>query len=471
MENDRSRRCTIASFLLPIAQDPLIMLAEGRVAWREGLFLRQQHFQQQDRFFEALLGARSRSARPYPWGVTELVVNQDLAALGKFAVERLSGVLPDGLPFSIPGDLPPPPPLDIPASTRDAVIHLTLPAHQPGAVEYRMQGEPVAEATRYLVDAVDVPDVFAEERSREAIEVARPNLAFGVTRDQTYGRVLLGLARVRETNAGALVLDERYIPPALDAAASPRLTGFLADIIGRAEQRIDELALRAVEATDGGSETIANFLLLQLLNRCRAQLGHLAALPMLHPERLYEAFLGMAGELATLTSDERRPPSFPAYDHGRLQQCFEAVVEPIQLALSAVYDRAAMMLPLIEAAPGAYTSRITDPSLYQTGYFYLAVSARAPLEDVRTRFPSVAKIGPVQKMRQIVDSALAGVALRHAPTPPPQIRPIPGYVYFELDRASEDWASFAAAPALGLHVAGDWPDLKLELWCVKKAPR
>jgi predicted component of type VI protein secretion system len=129
------------------------------------------------------------------------------------------------------------------------------------------------------------------------------------------------------------------------------------------------------------------------------------------------------------------------------------------------------MLPLVEAAPGAYTSRITDPSLFQTSYFFLAVNARAPLEDIRARFPSVAKIGPVQKMRQIVDSALAGVALRHTPTPPPQIRAIPGNVYFELDRSSDDWASFATAPGLGLHVAGDWPDLKLELWCVKKAPR
>ncbi|TCP33683.1 type VI secretion system baseplate subunit TssK [Sphingomonas sp. BK235] len=447
------------------------MLAEGRVAWREGLFLRQQHFQQQDRHLDALLGARARTARPYPWGVTELVVNQDLAALGKFGVERLAGVLPDGMPFAIPGDLPPPAPIDLPATTRDAVVHLTLPAHQPGAVAYRVAGEPGAAEARFLVEVAEVPDVFAEERAREPVEIARPNLAFGVTRDQTYGRVLLGLARVRETNNGALVFDDRYVPPAIDVAASPRLTGFLADILGRAEQRIDELALRAVEAADAGTETIANFLLLQTLNRCQAQLAHLAALPMLHPERLYEALLALAGELATLTSAERRPGALPRYAHDRLQQCFEPVVERIQVALSAIYDRAATMLPLVEAAPGAYTARIADPALLGSSYLFLAASARAPLDEVRARFPSVAKIGPVQKMRQIVDSALAGVPLRHAPTPPPQIRAIPGYVYFELDRSSEQWAALADAPALGLHVAGDWPELRLELWCVRRAAR
>jgi type VI secretion system ImpJ/VasE family protein len=446
------------------------VLGGARVAWREGLFLRQQHFQQQDRHIDGLIAAQSRSIGPFRWGVIELVVNQDLAALGKFAVERLVGIMPDGLAFSIPGDLPPPPPLDLPADARDLVIHLTIPAHQPGSVEYRDRGEGNADAVRYLVDEEEVVDAFAEERTREPIEVGRPNLGFGITRDQTYGRVLLGLARVREINAGALQFDERYIPPALDTRSNTRLAGFLADIIGRSGQRIEELALRAVEATDGGAETFANFLLLQALNRWKGQLAHLATLPMVHPERLYEALVGMAGELATLTHPNRRPPPFPAYDHEQLRETFEPVVEAIQAALSAVYDRSAVRLPLQQAGPGAYTSRITDPALYQTGYFYLAVSARMSLDDVRARFPSVAKIGAVQKMRQIVDSALAGVPLRHTPTPPPQIRGIPGYVYFELDRSSPDWKDFATAPALGLHVASDWPELQLELWCVKKAP-
>jgi len=417
---------------------------------------------------DALLAAHARVVGPYRWGITECVINRDLAALGKFAVERLSGILPDGLPFSIPGDLPPPPPLDVPADARDVPVQLTIPAHQPGGVEYRDRDESNADGARFLVDEEEIPDTFAEERTREAIETARPNLRFGMTRDQTFGRVLLGLVRIREVNSGALVFDDRYIPPSLDIRADPRLTGFLSDILGRAGQRVEELALRAVEASDGGAETFANFLLLQALNRWCGQLRHMAALPMVHPERLFEMFLGMAGELATLTHPDRRPPTLPTYDHGRLRESFEPVVEVIQAALSAVYDRAAIQLPLKQAGPGAYTSRITDSTLYQTGYFYLAVSARMSLDDVRARFASVAKVGPVQKMRQIVDSALAGVPLRHTPTPPPQIRSIPGFVYFELDRSSPDWASFADAPALGLHVAGDWPELRLELWCVKK---
>lgn len=448
------------------------MSGESRVAWREGLFLRPQHFQQQDRFLESQVRARAASLRPYPWGLSELVLNDSLLALGKFGVERCAGVLADGAPFAIPRDAPPPPPMDVPPDTRDAVVYLTLPALQPGGAEFAAR-EQAGGAIRYLVDEEEVYDAFSDTRAAEAIEVARPNVRYGVSRDQTEGRVCLGLARVREVNNGRVVLDDRYIPPAQDLAAAGRLTGFLTDILGRAEQRVEELALRAVESTEGGSETFASFLLLLALNRWAPVLTHMKTLPALHPERLYETFVSMGGELSTLVrSDYRRPPAFPVYDHENLQLTFEPVYEHLQAALSAMFERSAGQLKLEVVGPGAYSALITDHSLFESSNFYLAASARAPLDQLQSRLPAHVKIGSVTKMRQIVGSSLqAGVGLAPAPTPPPQIRVLPGYVYFELDRSARDWRDFSSAPAMGLHVAGDWPELKLELWWVKRPGR
>lgn len=446
------------------------LAGKNRVAWAEGMFLRPQHFQAQDRFVESQLGARVDSVRPWPWGFTELVVDEDLAALGKFGVLRASGVLPDGTPFSIPDNLPPPEPLDMPGDAREAIVYLTLPASQPGAVQFADGDSRTVEA-RYLVDEVEVADAYSDDRTSEPVGLGRPNLRFGVTRDHTYGRVTLGLARVREIQNKRLMFDDRYIPPTLDIDAAARLTGGLSDIIGRAAQRAEELALRAVEATDGGSDTFASFLLLQTLNRWLPVLEHVQFLPTVHPERLYQNLVSMAGELATLIRPERKPPPLPRYDHENPQTCFDPVFDLLQSMLSAVFERSALQMPLDQAGQGAYVSRITDHGLYQTAYFYLAVSSASPVEEIRGLFPSVAKIGPVQKMRQIVDSALPGVPLRHTPTPPPQLRVLPGFVYFELDRGVPDWREFQQSTALGLHVAGDWPDLKLELWCVKRSGR
>ena len=446
------------------------MTGKNRVAWREGMFLRPQHFQAQERYFDAQIRARVDSVQPYAWGFTSVTVDEDLASLGKFGLLRAAGVLPDGTAFSIPDEIPPPPPLDVPPDARDAVVSLTLPAAQRGAVEFR-EAEAASDEARFAVAEQDVPDAFSDDTVTEPIEFGLPNIRFGVTRDQTYGRVTLGIARVREVSNKKLIFDDRYIPPTLDIAAAVRLTGGLTDIIGRVEQRAEELAVRAVEATDGGSETFASFLLLQVLNRWLPMLRHLEALPTIHPERLFETLVGMAGELATLIRPDRKPPALPLYDHENPQACFEPVFDLLQSMLSAVFERSAVQLPLEEKGPGAYVCTITDHNLFKTGYFYLAVAASVPVEEIRRVFPSVAKIAAVQKMKQIVESALPGVPLRHVPTPPPQIRVLPGHVYFELDRSVRDWRDFATAPGLGLHVAGEWPELRLELWCVKRSNR
>ena len=450
------------------------MAGESRVAWREGLFLRPQHFQQQDRFIESLVRARTEALGPFGWGLTQLRLDSSLASLGKFAVSHAAGAMPDGLPFAVPGDIPPPLPLDVPPETRDAIVYLTLPARQNGAGEFVERGASRTEAfARHLVDEEPVYDAFAAERVSEPIDVARPNLRYGVTREQIEGRLLIGLARVREVVNGTVMLDERYIPPVVDIRASPRLAGMLNDIIGRAEQRVDELADRAVEASDGGAETFASFLLLQALNRWTPVLNHLQSLPMVHPERLYETFCSMGGELATLVrADDRRAPKFAPYDHENLQATFEPAYETLQSELSAMFERSAEQMKLESVGPGSYSSVITNHALFQTCNFYLAVSARTPLEELRGRFGGHVKIGSVLKMRQIVSSSLAaGVGLIPTPTPPPQIRVLPGYVYFELDRSAPDWRDFATAPALGMHVAGEWPELKLELWWVKRSSR
>ena len=40
----------------------------NRVVWQEGMFLRAQHFQQQDRWLEMLVRGRTAAMRPYLGG-------------------------------------------------------------------------------------------------------------------------------------------------------------------------------------------------------------------------------------------------------------------------------------------------------------------------------------------------------------------------------------------------------------------
>src|SRR5215467_7349388 len=75
------------------------MSENNRVVWSEGLFLRPQHFQQQERYLEAYVEGRAAALRQHSWGLTELEIERDLLAIGKLGLRRARGVFPDGTPF------------------------------------------------------------------------------------------------------------------------------------------------------------------------------------------------------------------------------------------------------------------------------------------------------------------------------------------------------------------------------------
>ncbi len=93
---------------------------ENKVVWGEGLFLQPQHLQQQERYIERLVRTSTAGLAPFSYGLTKLEIDTDLLALGKFAVRSAAGILPDGTPFNIPGDVDHPPPLDLPETLRNA---------------------------------------------------------------------------------------------------------------------------------------------------------------------------------------------------------------------------------------------------------------------------------------------------------------------------------------------------------------
>lgn len=131
----------------------------SKVVWSEGLFLRPQHFQQQDRHAEWYVEARSRAAGGLFWGFTHLEIDEAALGTGKVALAAARGVLPDGTPFDFPATHPAPAALDIPADTRNAVIYLALPLRRAQSPEAAPDGDPAAHLARYtpveegLVDA------------------------------------------------------------------------------------------------------------------------------------------------------------------------------------------------------------------------------------------------------------------------------------------------------------------------------
>ena len=86
----------------------------SKVAWKEGLFLQPHHLQQNDRYVEKLIEARTRHVSPYPWGIEEMRMNRDRLLQGRVELATVSGIFPDGTPFEAPDVSPLPRAIEVP---------------------------------------------------------------------------------------------------------------------------------------------------------------------------------------------------------------------------------------------------------------------------------------------------------------------------------------------------------------------
>ncbi len=443
------------------------MAWDNKVVWSEGMFLQTQHFQQSDRYFERLVRGRVDGIRPYSWGVQDLQINRDLLTTGKFAVSSCRGILDDGTPFSIPEDTNHPPPLDLPENARDCIVYLALPVRQPGGAEFDL-GDRVDGIARYAAEEVETVDSNLGSETVSNMRVGKLRMRYLLETDERAGYSCLGLARIIEVRADKnVVLDERYIPPCLDCAAYSVLAGMISEILGLTHHRGEALAGRVSESGTKGAAEIADFLLLQAVNRYEPVLAHLSSSAHVHPETFYSLALSIAGELATFTSPGKRPGKFGVYRHDDLQGTFAPVMKELRQSLSAVLEQTAIPIPLQERKYGIRVAALTDKSLLSNSSFVLAVRADLPVETLRRGFPNQAKIGSVEQIRELVNVALPGIALRPLPVAPRQIPYHAGVTYFELDQSGQYWQQLKSSGGIAIHVSGDFPRLEMELWAIK----
>lgn len=111
---------------------------------------------------------------------------------------------------------------------------------------------------------------------------------------------------------------------------------------------------------------------------------------------------------------------------------------------------------------------VVDPSEMQRfTALVLAVHAQMPPDVLQQQFAAQAKAGPSERLPDLVRSHLPGIALQALSVPPRQIPFNAGYVYYEFTRSGPLWDEVAKHGGIALHVAGDFPSLKLELWGVR----
>ncbi|MCC6464576.1 MAG: type VI secretion system baseplate subunit TssK [Planctomycetes bacterium] len=446
-----------------------------RVLWSEGMFLAPQHFQQADRFHEALLATRLQGLHPLAWGISELGVDLERLAAGEFALSRCAGVLPDGQPVDLPGaDVAPPvraiAPLFKPELERLGVF-LALPAVPEGGVACGEGGQHEGRATRYKPLDVELRDETAGP-DRRPLRLAAGNFRILFEGEALDDHTWMRIAELGRGSTGGFALVESFAPPCLRVGASARLMGILRRLLEVLNTKCVEFSRQRRDRGAGfaGFTTAeaASFWLLHTVNGFIPPLQHYFQTGHTHPETVYLELSRLAGYLFTFAS-EGYPRDLPAYQHDDPAACFARLEDKLKALLDTIIPTKCTNIALKQVRDTLFVAGIQDDRvLQQEGGLYLAAMANVPAEKVAREAPLKFKISSQDRVDQLITAALRGISVRHLSAPPPEIPVQPGRQYFQVDKVGEHWEAVRAARNLAVYLPPEFAGLKLELMAVKE---
>ncbi|CAJ0890709.1 type VI secretion system baseplate subunit TssK [Ralstonia flatus] len=444
----------------------------NKVVWREGLFLRPQLFQQQERYLEHFAHKRAAALSPFFWGFHHFVIDTESLALGKLVVSGAAGIFQDGTPFEAPAHAKLPAPLALRHEHLNQTIYLAVPIRTPNTEETTFDQDAQDSLARYRSFEQDLLDANSIGQGPKLVQLGDLRLRLLPEKELTESWLGMPLAKVTEIRAdGSARLDPALVPPVNVYTASALLHTWLAEVHGLLRLRACAMAERLTASSTRGGDAaeISEYLILQLFNRVEPVLTHMLNAKSASPEALYVELTAFAGELSTFVrAATRRPVEYDAYRHDEPHTCIKPVVDDLRVLLNVVLERSAQRIELRNQGNGIQLAVLEPSEFDRFSTFVLAVGAQLPSDTLQQQFPAQAKVGPAERLAELVRSHLPGLPLQAMPVPPRQIPFNAGQVYFELDQDHPLWAQVQRYGGLALHVAGQFPELRLELWGVRQ---
>lgn len=437
-----------------------------RVVWREGLFIRPQHFQQQDRYIRTALMTLAKELNSNGWGFFDLKLDKNLLGSGKLALKSASGVMPDGELFVIGGQKDPLI-LDVKEGDSSKSVYLALPIVLPQSDELYFEGEKVLQ-TRYIAQTdVSVVNTNAGEESTTDLLCAHHNFSLIFEDALKAGYIGIKIAEIGAISSSGIVsLEDEYLPTYLHLHASVDLVTTLKELMSMLEYRTEKLAEKLSDASVQASE-LGDYLMLQLLNRTESRLHFFLTQDRIHPSKLFLELAGFAGELALFMKKSKRLEQQPEYSHEMQGMSFKSLISEIKDMLSVVLEQNSIALPIEQRKYGIYVSQVENKSLIDNSTFILAVSADLENDKLTKLLLANLKVGSIETIRNLVNYHLAGFTLKPLSVAPRQIPYRMNNIYFKLELNTEDRAKLKSSGGFAFHLSKEVSNIAYDLWVIR----
>lgn len=444
----------------------------NKVLWGEGLFLRPQHFQQQDQYHESRLADVARTIHPYYWGIRSVKFDPDALANGQLRLNEVSVIFPDGESYHAPGADSLPDALNlssIPNASEGCLVYLAIaPLKEFAQNSVDESSTDAGQVVRYSHSHATQPDLFTQAVPADITLLKRwvRLVPEHESRDQF---VTLPLARIQRSATGAFEVDNSYLPPASALQSTPAQATMLRRLLDILEAKVSALYGHHREPSKNiiefRSGDIASFWLLHTASQHYGQLLHLYQNPGLHPERLFQTLLSLAGALMTF-SNAYSLTDLPSYRHDEPTPGFVRLHQIIRDLLETVISTRYFAIAISEFKPSFWKGQLASDKIDAQTTFYLAVASSMPAPQLVEAVPSFFKLGAPDDVEKFVLSAMPGVKLSYAPQVPAAVPVRPGHFYFALDNKGAIYERMLKAQSLSIYVPNNFPELKLELIAV-----
>jgi type VI secretion system protein ImpJ len=446
------------------------MSITSKILWGEGLFLRPQHFQQQDQYHEHRLHQSLRAIHPYAWGVRQLQLDREALSNNTLRLLELSLIFQDGEIYHAPGGDDLPEMLDLtqlPQSQQSVTFYAALPSFKAFGGNFAPAGQS-GNAARFSPTNLDTPDLFTQAAGAELTYLKKTvRLVSEFEPRDSY--VSFPLLRLRRTSTGGFELDPAFVPPSTSVASAPILFLQLRRLIDALQAKASALqghhrepSKNVVEFRSGD---MSSFWLLHTANSAYASLSHYFHHPALHPERLYEQLLGLAGSLMTFSKGHTLA-DLPTYQHDAPGPAFAKLHAIIRDLLDTVISAKYFAIALSEVKPSYHHGQLDSGKIDDKTAFYLAVAADMPALELVDIVPLRFKVGAPDDVDKFVLSAMPGVRLQHAPQVPAALPVRPDTFYFTLESKGQMYERMLQAQSISIYVPAGIRELRLELVAV-----
>ena len=421
------------------------------VAWMEGMFLRPQHFQQQDIYQDERLHFHLNAIDPFHWGVRNLEIDNEALSDHRISITRLDAVLPRGSLIRHPGNAIVEAREFDPSRERTSV-HVGVRHLNPSEPSSAPEGTNGARDRRYILRTHRAPDL---QRGGGEVELtlAHPNVRVFLDGEEDtleiYESIRIGEVMATGDLARPFKLNPLVAPPLLAVEAWPPLHEEVSKIVNQMAGLIRVVVGRT---TTLSTADLPRYWMRYTLARLTPVLRRRLQTGFTRPFDLYLALLEAGSALSAFQSTEA--VDLPNYDHTDLMGCFQRVIDHIKSHLGeGVPTRfTELKLPYEDKSRIYMTSDLTTTLVDPRNAVYLGIKARMDGKELAKWVEEHAKASSAKGVKILAIMNTEGLRIQHLPGAPTDIQSIAGFEYFKVDTHGADWGKVRDEFSFGLNL-------------------